>query len=147
MIVAGTGFAYSLLFIVNDWLLEFLSLKYTAATHWIYLPSGFRLVFVLLFGFWGALGVAIGSTVVAHFYYFQTLPVLAVGAGIISGLAPYLSRHICHHQFGLDLDLKNLNRYGLIMIAAFFALISACLHQIFFTWSPLQNSFQASAQR
>ena len=80
MIVAGTGFAYSLLFIVNDWLLEFLSLKYTAATHWIYLPSGFRLVFVLLFGFLGALGVAIGSAVVAHFYYFQTLPVLAVGA-------------------------------------------------------------------
>lgn len=139
MIVAGTGFFYSLLFIINDWL--FGSLGFSSATHWIYLPSGLRLVFVLLFGFCGALGVAIGSITVAYFYYFQTAPVLAVGAGIISGLAPFLSRLVCHHRFGLDLDLQNLTRSRLIIIAALFALISASMHQIFFTWHGLTEDF------
>ena len=145
MIVAATGVVYSLLFVINDWLLESIQLEFAAATHWIYLPSGLRLVFVLLFGFWGALGIATGSIMVGYFYYFQADSALAVGAGIISGLAPYLSRHICHRQFGLDLDLQNLNRSRLILIAALFALVSATMHQTFFTWHGLTDDFLSTA--
>jgi hypothetical protein len=143
IIVAGTFAAYGLLFMVNDWI--FGNLWFSAATHWVYLPSGLRLVFVLLFGFLGAIGVAIASATVAFLYYFQADPVSAVGAGIISGLAPYLSRHLCHRHLGLDLDLKNLTASRLITVSLLFSVVSACLHQVLFTWQGYTESFVTTA--
>lgn len=142
-IVCGTSLAYGVLFMVNEWL--FGALGFSAATHWIYLPGGLRLVFVLLFGFLGAVGVALASVTVSYLFYFENDPLSAFGAGVISGTAPYLSRHICLRYMQLDPELRNLTAERLLKVSLLFALISAGLHQILFTWQGYTDDFVTTA--
>ena len=50
---------YAVLFFANDWLTQYLVAA--PGVNWIYLPAGLRLFLVLIFGFSGALGIAISS--------------------------------------------------------------------------------------
>lgn len=139
LIVLGTVMAYTLLFLVNDTLFGFLS--YSAGVNWIYLPSGLRLAFVLIFAGWGALGVSLASMLLAMTFYFGGDLTAVFVTGLISGLAPYLARHLCHTHLGMDLDLKNLTHSKLLTVSVVFALMSATMHQVFFVWQGYTENF------
>lgn len=141
-IVAGTFTAYALLCSIND--LLFGALDYSTGVHWVYLPSGFRMMFVLVFAQWGAIGIGLASMAVSAFSYFNSDPIAVIGSGLISAYAPYLSRQVCHLRLGIDLELHNLTARSLLVVSATFAVMSASMHQLLYTWRGHTENFVAS---
>ena len=89
VVLLSCALAYRGVFMINAHL--FGRLDFSSEVHWVFLPSGVRLVLVLLFGFWGAAGIAAGS--VAGNWLDRSFDgdiVTATVAGILSGLAPLL---------------------------------------------------------
>jgi hypothetical protein len=137
--VAGTALAYFLLFELND--LLFPSLEFSVGVTWIFLPSGLRLAFILVFGVWGAFGIVVASIVLSAVHHFQGLMLIAVGAGLISGLSPLLARRVCIDFLKLRVDLAGLTAASLLQVALVFAVVSASMHQIWFSFQGLTENF------
>lgn len=139
LIIGLTAIAYFVLFELNDAL--FTSLAFSTGVNWIFLPSGLRLVFILVFGMWGAAGIALASIIINLLFYFDGSLVSAIGTGLISGFAPLLARSICVDLIKLDIDLKNLTANTLLKVAGVFAVTSPILHQMWFTWRGQTENF------
>ena len=105
-IVVLTAAAYAALFELNT--LLFSAFSFSTGVDWIYLPSGLRLAFVLVFGVWGALGIILASIAIDFIHYFNADVTTAVVTGLISGASPLLARTICVDRLGLNKDLTNL---------------------------------------
>lgn len=140
--VVGTFSAYIALFTLNDFL--FGSLGFSEGVSWIYLPSGFRLMFILIFAEWGAVGIVLASVYVSGLFHFNGDQASILGAGFISGFSPLLARYVCHDKLGMDLELRNLTTHKLIAVSALFALMSALMHQVFYAWRGHTENFIAS---
>ena len=142
LVVGLTAIAYFVLFELNDAL--FTSFAFSTGVNWIFLPSGLRLVFILVFGVWGAFGIALASLIINLLFYFDGSLVSAVGTALISGFAPLLARSICVDLFKLELDLKNLTADTLLKVAVVFALLSPVLHQSWYTLRGHTENFISS---
>ena len=132
LVVALTSIAYFLLFELNNVL--FSSLGYSKGVDWIFLPSGLRLVFILVFVEAGAAGIALASIFITHFYQADGQLFNSVVVGMISGLAPLLARRVCIDLLKLDVNLQKLTAATLLKAALVFAVMSSVLHQLWFSW-------------
>jgi hypothetical protein len=132
LVVTATAIAYLALFELNS--LLFSAFSFSTHVDWIFLPSGLRLVFILVFVEWGAVGVAIGSMLITYFMQSNGNLMESLGAGLISGFAPLLARQLCIDFLKLDAGLRNLSTGSLLKISALFAICSSLLHQLWFTW-------------
>ena len=141
-IVSTVAVSYVLLYLLNDTL--FSALGYGEGVSWIYLPSGLRLVFVLLFVEWGAVGITLASLFISYCYQFHGDGLTILGAGLISGIAPWLARALCVDAFKLDVDLANLTVPTLIKMAIIFSVLSPVLHQIWYVWRDVTPDFFSS---
>ncbi len=139
LVVLGTACAYGLLFELNRVL--FSSFAFSSSVDWIFLPSGLRLAFILVFVQWGAVGVAIASALLTYFFQTDESIVNALLTGAISGLGPLLARQVCIDLLKLDAHLRDLNTATLIKTAAVFALFSSLLHQVWYTWIGQTSRF------
>lgn len=137
-VIAGTCGAYIVLERLNHY--AFAGFEFAPMVHWIYLPSGLRLAFVLIFVVPGAIGVALGMVLMTWPYYAGD-PVSALASGVASGSAPLLARHFCHRFLGMDLELRNLTPASLLAIAAVFAAISAAMLQAVFVWRGYSSNY------
>jgi hypothetical protein len=143
IIIVLTAAAYVALFEINT--LLFSGISYATSVDWVYFPSGLRLAFVLIFGAWGALGIVLGSIAVSYAHYFNGDIVTAVGSGLVSGLAPLLARSFCVHAIDhFDFTLIKLTVDMLTKVAAMFAMLSATLHQLWFTSRGYSDHFIAN---
>lgn len=142
VIAAGTASAYLLLFQLNDYL--FSSFAFSKGVDWIFLPSGLRLVFILIFVAWGAFGIVLASFAIGLGVYFNGDVVTALGAGIISGMSPLLARLVCINSLKLDVNLERLTPSTLLKVAAVFAVISPVMHQLWFVARGYTENFLSS---
>ena len=138
-IIVLTAAAYMALFELNT--LLFSRLSFATSVDWVYFPSGLRLAFILIFGVWGALGIVLGSIIVSLSHYFTGDIATAVGSGFISGLAPLLARSICGYLIDFESTLINLTVDMLLKVAAIFAMLSATIHQLWFTFPGYSDNF------
>ena len=138
LIVGLTALFYVALFLLNDYL--FSSLDFSAGVTWVFLPNGVRLVAVLLFGKWGALGLVLGSLMLAFHDARLTDPVTVGVAACISGLSPLLAREIYLGMTNLDVDLKALTAMGLVRLALVFSALNAALQQSWYAWRGVSDN-------
>jgi hypothetical protein len=141
-IVMGTSVSYAALFFLNNYLFD--ALEFSKGVNWIYLPSGFRLMFVLVFLELGGLGVALSSIFISAFFYSESNLLALMMIGFISGFSPVLARDICHAKLGMDLELRNLSARKLMAVSVVFALVSASMHQVFYSLIGRTENFMAS---
>jgi len=128
--VLAVALAFGLVFGLNE--LLFSGFGYATGVDWIFLPGGFRLLAVLLLAGKGALGVALASALIASFTMFPEDPVTGVGAGVMSGFAPWLGRYLSIGLLQVREDLSGLSPADLLKLSAVFALLSASLHQLWY---------------
>ena len=128
---------YSALFFFNDWVTE--ALKYDLGVSWIYLPAGLRLFLILIFGFAGAIGIAVASFAISYFGVFIPDLVTCIGVGLISGFAPLLAKWIVVSNIHISRDLSNLSLQKIIFCIVVYALMSAGLHQYWFVLRGLES--------
>lgn len=123
-----SAFAYFVLDAANRTL--FSSSPGASGTPWIYLPSGLQLVFVLVFLNLGVFSIVLASCAIGLVHHAGMDTTTVLGAGLISGLAPWLARLICLDAFKLDTELQHLKASDLVKMAASFAALEAVLQQM-----------------
>lgn len=143
LIVVATAIVYFVFYQVN--IILFGSLNYSHRVDWVFLPSGLRLTFVLLFVANGAIGIMLASTLLTYLLYFDGSYVNLFITGSLAGLAPLVARQIAIDYLKFDKDLLNLNSYGLFKVSVLFAIISPLVHQLWYFWTGRTESFLTSA--
>jgi hypothetical protein len=89
----------------------------TTGIELIYLPAGFRLLIILLFGVWGALGIFLTNPLL---FLAQFGPASALEIGVnaaISAFVPLLVINLCGRFCGIDASLLRLRAIHLPILA------------------------------
>jgi len=99
----------------------------------LFIPSGVRILVIMVGGIWAAAGVCLGSLFLAgpEFNTGHLWVVLAIAAG--SGLYPYAALRISLLMTAVDKDLGNLSAARLPLISLGVAAGSSVLHNVAFS--------------
>jgi hypothetical protein len=149
----ASGLLFVLFHRLNAWL--FSAVEVTHQVNWVFLPSGLRLLLILLLDKWGALGIVLGGfwlSIDAEDFEWDHLI-----SPILSGGAPYVVYlWMKNWQASLEAteaerleaprclagdDLSGLTPACLVKLSMGFALVSATAHQV---WFALDQSDWAS---
>ena len=133
------GLAYAGIYFLNNSLTGFLYLA--PAAHFIHVPSGFKLLFVLIGRYAGAAAITCVSFVNAYFIMFQEDLVLDIALACASGLAPLLTWLFFKYRFHMTDNLENIRYRDVLAMGIFFASINGVLHQLVFLWNDTQSNF------
>lgn len=140
MYILAVTILYFIGFYANDAL--FSVFEHHRGAHWIFLPAGLRLLSILLLGSSGAIGIFLGSLLVA-LNMGKSTPVGMVAESIISAGAPLLTYYLAL-RYGLAVNLKNLTAKSLFLLATIFATASALMHSIWYATQGVAESFATS---
>ncbi|MFN5352556.1 MAG: hypothetical protein ACK5BB_01005 [Burkholderiaceae bacterium] len=140
MYILAVAILYFVGFYANDVL--FANLEHHRSAHWIFLPAGLRLLSILLLGSIGAIGIFLGSLLVA-ISMGQITPLGIIVESLISAGAPLLTYYVAL-RYGLSVNLKNLNAKSLFVLATLFAAASALMHSIWYATQGIAESFATS---
>jgi len=119
--------------------------EFSPGVNWVYIPSGLRLLFVLVLLETGALGIAVASLFINYSVGPPDAHVFHIVTALLSGGAPYLSRHIAVHFFKLSPQLSGLTSAGFFKLSLMFAVVSAALHQIWYYWNGITDNWVNSS--
>ena len=132
-LISIAAILYAASFLINSYVMG--SFSFSLGVSWVFLPAGLRLLLTLLLDKNGALGIAIASVAISLGFYFED-PVLGIGAGIISGLAPYIAKLIVFRDSHSSSDLSQLDAKQLLNCIFVFSIVSPLMHQ---AWFSLHN--------
>ncbi|WP_310614878.1 hypothetical protein [Limnohabitans sp.] len=131
-------YAYQLNLYWFDWF------EFSYGTNWVYLPSGLRLLLVLVLPETGALAIAAASLYINYSTGSPDAHVFNIVTSALSAAAPYVSRLIAIHFLNLSSELSGLTSAGFFKISVMFALFSATVHQIWFYWQGVTDHWLES---
>jgi hypothetical protein len=132
-------FAFQLNVYWFDWF------EFSPGVNWVYIPSGLRLLFVLVLLETGALGIVAASLLINYSMGPPDAHAFHIVTAMLSGGAPYLSRHIAVHFFKLSPQLSGLTSAEFFKLSLMFAFVSATLHQIWFYWNGITDNWLNSS--
>ena len=135
LVVAG----YLLIHFLNFSLTEFIYL--VPGAHLVHIPSGFKLLFVLLAGWIGALGIGVATLVACIVYKFPLEYLLGLQLAVMSGLAQFISRRIVINIYAMNEDLISISVKQLVILGLLFALLNSGLHQAVLYWNGVSQNF------
>ncbi len=142
LLVMACAIAYFYAFKLNlywfDWV------EFSHGVNWVYIPSGLRLLFVLIMPRLGAIGVALSSIAVNYNYGDTDAHVFNIVTGVISGASPCIARYLAIKWFNLDTLLVNLTGRDFFKISVLFAVVNALLHQLWYFCMDKTQDFVAS---
>ena len=132
-LISIAAILYAASFLINSYVMG--SFSFSLGVSWVFLPAGLRLLLTLLLDKNGALGIAIASIAISFGFYFED-PVLGIGAGVISGLAPYIAKLLVFSDKDSNRDLSQLDAKQLLNCVFVFSVVSPLMHQ---AWYSLHN--------
>ena len=108
--------------------------------HLVHLPSGFKLLLVLVFGMVGALSVFTVSLVAGlGFYFVGELP-LSIELAIANAIAPFLTVKFFLDQQLIQPDLSDLRLKELALMGLLYAVLNSAMNQLLLFWNhAIQN--------
>lgn len=108
--------------------------------HLVHLPSGFKLLLVLVFGMVGALSVFTVSLVAGlGFYFVGELP-LSIELAIANAIAPFLTVKVFLDQQLVQTDLSDLRLKVLALMGLLYAVLNSAMNQLLLFWNhAIQN--------
>lgn len=117
----------------------------------VFIPSGVRMIAILIGGIWAVLGICLGSLFLtgAEFQTMNPAVILAIAA--CSGLCPYIALRLSLRATGVQSSLGNLTPARLPLISLGVAIGSAVLHNVLFgalglePWSGFSSHVVAMA--
>ena len=133
------SFAYAAIYFVNNALTGFLYLL--PGAHLVHIPSGFKLLFVMIGRWGGAAAIGFVSFVNAYLFVSQENLPLDLALASASGLAPLLTWLFFKYRRGIDDYLGNLTYKNVLGMGIFFALLNSASHQLILFWSGTINDF------
>ena len=138
VLIGIAAILYAVSFLINSYVMS--SFSFSLGVSWVFLPAGLRLLLTLLLDKNGALGIAIASIAISLGFYFED-PVLGIGAGIISGLAPYIAKLLVFSDKDSSRDLSQLDSKQLLNCVFVFSVVSPLMHQAWYSLHNKESSF------
>lgn len=142
LLVLICAVSYFYAFKLNQYWFDWI--EFSHGVNWIFIPSGLRLLFVLIFARVGGIGIALSSIVINYTLGDVDEHVFNIVTGLISGASPCLARYLATRWFNLDPLLSNLTGRDFFKISVLFAFVNALLHQLWFFWMERTQNFVAS---
>lgn len=142
LLVLACGIAYFYAFQLNSYWFDWI--EFSHGTNWVFIPSGLRLLFVLVLARVGAIGIALSSIATNYSFGSPDAHTFNIVTGLISGLSPYIARHFATTWFKLDTQLGNLNARIFLNVSILFATVNALSHQLWYYWMGQTQDFVAS---
>jgi hypothetical protein len=136
------GVAYFYAFQLNAYWFDWF--EFSPGANWVFIPSGLRFLFVLVLARLGMVSIALSSIAVNYSYGSSDAHLFNVVTGLISGLSPYLARHVALTWLKLDTQLSNLNGRLFLQMSILFAIVNALTHQLWFFCIGQTQDFLAS---
>lgn len=108
--------------------------------HLVHLPSGFKLLLVLVFGIVGALSVFTVSLVAGLGFYFVCELPLSIELAIANAIAPFLTVKVFLDQQLVQPDLSDLRLKVLALMGLLYAVLNSAMNQLLLFWNhAIQN--------
>ncbi len=104
----------------------------TTGINLVYLPAGVRLLLVLLFGPWGALGIFLFDPFLFFYEFGSGSPVEVIGNSFIAAFAPYLAVLGFCRTTGISPRLSGLKPLHLPMLALLVSVVTPLLFNLHF---------------
>ena len=142
LLVLACAIAYFYAFQLNQY--WFAWIEFSPGANWIFIPSGLRLLLVLILARLGGIGIALSSTAVNYSFGDADAHVFNIVTGILSGASPCIARFLAMKWLNLDPLLINLTARDFFKISLLFAGVNALLHQLWFCWVDKTQDFLAS---
>lgn len=140
VIVLLNGLAWIGIFWLNGHV--FSSLQEQIGVNWIFLPEGFLLLGVLLFGWRCCVGVFLGSFVAAYWLFAPNNIWFIPIAATLAGFSPLLAIYMLKSRFPVKRDLSDMTALKLLVYGVVFSALSAIVHQLAFLlagFTPIQK--------
>lgn len=108
-------------------------IEYAPGIDLVYLPAGIRLGIVLVFGFWGAVGIAVANPLLFYMEFGQqNIPEVAINS-LICGFVPYLTVEVVKRLLGISSRLEKFSPLHLPAFALAVSLVTPLALNINFT--------------
>lgn len=130
MLVLTSGVLWCLVWLLNDRLMD--GLQVAPGIDLIFLPAGFRPLIVLIFGFWGALGIALADPLMFLQAFGSGSVTEIVINALISGFAPYLTVKAFCRVAGIQSSLLQLRPIHLPLLALSVSIVTPVLFNLHF---------------
>lgn len=98
----------------------------------IFVPSGIRLILVMIGGAWAAAGLTLGSLVMTGPEFGTANLAMILPIALCTGLCPFLSLRATQWAIGMDPDLHDLRPSSLPIISLGVAAGSSVMHNLLF---------------
>lgn len=137
LIVALSAVAWTGSFLLNERFVPFFA--HAPGIDLVFVPSGVRLLAILIGGIWAVIGVTIGSMFLAGAEFATIQPAVILAIALCSGLCPYAALRGSLRMTGVDSVLSNLTAGRLPLICLGVALGSAVLHNLIYSALGLES--------
>ena len=127
LLIAMT-FGYGSFYILNNYLTK--GLYIAPGAHIIHLPSGVKMLLVLISGMLGSIAITIVAFSYGMLNSFSHNYALVLSLAILSGMIPLASLFLLNKFLKLSNDLSNLNWEKLLLISLTFAILNSLSHQL-----------------
>lgn len=119
--------------------------QYSRGIDLIYLPAGVRLLIVLVFGIWGATGIAVSNPFMALFVFGAQSQPETFTNSFIAGFVPYLTMVACCKLLGVDRDLGALRPIHLAVFALAVSIVTPLAFNLQFIFEGLKARHELGA--
>lgn len=143
MIIFISAVTFSLSFIFNDFF--FRSFGLSDYVSLLFIPSGIRIFFVLVYGVYGVIGILLGSLLTSLFYLEQSNFVVVVSTALVAAGAAWFARWASIKFLELDLNLRNIKLMSLLQVSIIFSMMNAISHQLLFVQLGISDDFASGA--
>jgi len=130
---------YLLIHSTNNYLTEFLYLLLGA--HLVHIPSGFKLLFVLIAGWIGALGIGVAALIAALMYLFPSNYILGLELAVVNGVAPFLAIRLLVQHFSMNENLIGISSKQLLVLGLVFSFLNSGLNQAVLYWNGVHQNY------
>lgn len=141
ILISASVFAIS--FIFNDFF--FSSFELNQHVSLLFIPSGVRIFFALVFNLPGVVGIGLGSLLVSLLYQSEVSIDLALNTALVAAGAAWAARWLSVVLLKLDVDLSRISLLDVLLVCFIFAAISAVSHQILFYAKGMTQDFAAAS--
>lgn len=143
LFVIASAFTYAIFFIFNDFF--FRSFGLSEYVSLLFIPSGIRIFFALVFDIYGVIGILLGSLLVSLFYLNQSNLTVVVTTALVAGGAAWVARWASIKLLKLDVNLGRIKLMDLMQLSIIFSGISAISHQVLFVQLGMSDDFTTGA--
>lgn len=128
VLVLVTAVLYGLGYEFQGWL--FLFSEHVPGVSWFYLPAGLRVLFVLVAGIYGALGVFCASLVINVLYMKDIGGTVLLLTAAASGFGAWVALWVLRLGGVIEAGLSGLTAAALMKFALLYSGINALFHQL-----------------